>query len=334
MGQRTPALMSRSPASNQLFAKPTGDPATAYLSSSRNRSDRYPVAATPRGIHPRPKSGISFGSRNAAMISRRWPTGSPLLRHFENKTRSSGQRVEARALSSRIGNRAWSALKRRNRSLPFSPGISKSRTARSKAERSHRNRHRETKNTLIARNLPQVCQYVSLREDPLVRLIEHLQGDYRSRIRRMNPDDRCGIGEITPQKKPACRLQRAVSAGAFPATEITPGGQMRDERWNRKPQRTGETCGFRDNQSNPKANRSHRKDVNAGKTQKLKRSRMRLLKMRQASATHCVRHPLRNAPRCQTTVTVTVTTTFIYTFTGSIPCLRKLCFLKQHSGRS
>jgi hypothetical protein len=92
-----------------------------------------------RGIHQRPKSGISFGSRNAAMTSKRWPTGSPLLRHFENKTQSSGQRAEAKALSSRIGNRAWSALMRRNRSLPFSPGMSKSRTARSKAERSQRN---------------------------------------------------------------------------------------------------------------------------------------------------------------------------------------------------
>jgi hypothetical protein len=99
----------------------------------------WSLRAKARRIHQQPKSGISFGSRNAAMTSKRWPTGSPLLRHLENKTQSSGQRVDAQALSSRIGNRAWSALMRRNRSLPFSPGISKSRTARSKAERSQRN---------------------------------------------------------------------------------------------------------------------------------------------------------------------------------------------------
>jgi hypothetical protein len=91
------------------------------------------------GIHQRPKSGISFGSRNAAIISRRWRTGPPLSRHCENKTRSSRERVDAEPLSSRIGNRAWRALMRRNRSLPFIPGISKSRIARSKVERSQRN---------------------------------------------------------------------------------------------------------------------------------------------------------------------------------------------------
>jgi len=113
-----------------------------HASSARRMTCRAPWGvACPifRGIHQRPKSGISFGSRNAAMTSRRWRTGSPLLIHRENKTQSSGQRVEAQALSSRIGNRAWSALMRRNRSLPLSPGISKSRTARSKAERSQRN---------------------------------------------------------------------------------------------------------------------------------------------------------------------------------------------------
>jgi hypothetical protein len=48
MGQRTPALMSRSLASNQLFAKPRGDRAAGYISFSQNRRDRYPVAVTPR----------------------------------------------------------------------------------------------------------------------------------------------------------------------------------------------------------------------------------------------------------------------------------------------
>jgi hypothetical protein len=39
----------------------------------------------------------------------------------------------------RLGRPAWSALMPRNRSLPFILGISKSRIARSKVERSERN---------------------------------------------------------------------------------------------------------------------------------------------------------------------------------------------------
>jgi hypothetical protein len=88
--------------------------------------------------HQRPKSGISFGSRNAAMTSKRWRTGT-LVETFGKQNTVLRTEGGCGSAEQRDWEPRWSALMPRNGSLPFILGISKLRIARSKVERSERN---------------------------------------------------------------------------------------------------------------------------------------------------------------------------------------------------